>query len=502
MAHEVQSVSGHSHSTHAHGNSKENNFHNSSSSIKGLYLRIVVIATIVALIISGYRMVLAVLHDLRNEIFFGEKYKYIFAKGFENNKAMANLGPILLVLAGMALLVILIDKLVPTNKGTGVGQVLAKLHDQKYKNKPVREIIAKFFSSAAGIFAGVAVGPESPACHMGGLVGEKAADITKADNEETEYLVASGAVAASASAFNLRLGALLFAQEELYQRFTRKTLIASLVAILVADFVNRLVMTPFYFLYNGYSYKHVDSLQMGWKYANKPVFDMSGLGWFKSLGDLGFGDYIIATIGVVLVAIIIAYIAFGLKKFTLFLYFRIKNWNRALKLAGAFVLVIPVVLFLPEAISASYVFLKYTIVDESVFTHVEAWRLIVAAIALILFTAYVQAIDFPGGIIVPFLAIGACLGLAAGILIGDLFEIGIQFRALFMLAGMAAMLGAGGRTPLMAVALVLETTGAYIIFPAILLSGFVADLIEGVLPVSKPLAVVAAEELLGYHLDH
>lgn len=43
-----------------------------------------------------------------------------------------------------------------------------------------------------------------------------------------------------------------------------------------------------------------------------------------------------------------------------------------LKIVGAFVLVIPVVLFLPEAISASYVFLKYTIVDETVFTHVEA----------------------------------------------------------------------------------------------------------------------------------
>lgn len=102
----------------------------------------------------------------------------------------------------------------------------------------------------------------------------------------------------------------------------------------------------------------------------------------------------------------------------------------------------------------------------------------------------------------PFLAIGASLGLAAGIIIGDALNIGNEFRAVFMLAGMAAMLGAGGRTPLMAVALVLETTGAYILFPAILLSGFVSDLIEGLLPVAKPLAVVAAEELLGYNLEH
>ena len=80
------------------------------------------------------------------------------------------------------------------------------------------------------IGSGLALGREGPTVQMGGTVGRLFADATRRWTPEPWSLIAAGAGAGLAVAFNAPLAATLFVVEELIHRFSARIFSATLAA--------------------------------------------------------------------------------------------------------------------------------------------------------------------------------------------------------------------------------------------------------------------------------
>ena len=113
---------------------------------------------------------------------------------------------------------------------------------------------------------------------------------------------------------------------------------------------------------------------------------------------------------------------------------------------------------------------RYDTVNAAIAGQFTLYTLLLILVAKMLATGISIGLGMPGGLIGPQLFTGACIGGVIGIMVNGLFPDSANNSGLYVLLGMAAMMGAVINAPLAALMAVLELTyNPSIIFPSMLI---------------------------------
>ncbi|MBR0597489.1 ClC family H(+)/Cl(-) exchange transporter [Sinanaerobacter chloroacetimidivorans] len=124
--------------------------------------------------------------------------------------------------------------------GSGIPQVRGLLLGY-FKNSWLSTLIAKFLGGAISILAGLSLGREGPSIQLGACVAQGIGDKLANSRTEKKILIASGASAGLAAAFNAPLAGTMFALEEIFKYFSPVILLSTMVSAIVADFISKLI---------------------------------------------------------------------------------------------------------------------------------------------------------------------------------------------------------------------------------------------------------------------
>ncbi len=151
----------------------------------------------------------------------------------------------LLVTVGVAVAVSLAAWLVrrfsPYAAGSGIPQVEAALTGQ-LPPAPPHLIFVKFFGGVLAIGSGLALGREGPSVQMGAVSAHIVGKMSRRGWPDRRTLLAAGAGAGLAVAFNAPIAGAIFVLEELVARFDTRIAIAALGASTTAILVARLFL--------------------------------------------------------------------------------------------------------------------------------------------------------------------------------------------------------------------------------------------------------------------
>ena len=148
--------------------------------------------------------------------------------------------PILFVLlAIIGLLVGVLIKKFPLISGSGIPQLKAEVSGN-IQGDWFKTLVFKFLGGVLSIIGGLSLGREGPSIQLGASVANGVASNLQVSETEKRILLASGASAGLASAFNAPLAGVMFAIEEVFKYFSRNILISTLVAATCADFTSRI----------------------------------------------------------------------------------------------------------------------------------------------------------------------------------------------------------------------------------------------------------------------
>jgi CIC family chloride channel protein len=189
-----------------------------------------VVGLVAGLLASAFRV--ALLWAERSRIAFLQRWP------------MAERIPIALAIGvtGGALAVWLVKRFAPDASGSGIPQlkgfVLGERGIEWRRLLPV-----KFFAGLLGIGGGLALGREGPTIQMGGATGLMVSRWfrVKVGEGERKALIAAGAGAGLAAAFNAPLAGLMFVLEELAGSFTPVVFVSAFIASVTADVVGRVL---------------------------------------------------------------------------------------------------------------------------------------------------------------------------------------------------------------------------------------------------------------------
>lgn len=363
------------------------------------------------------------------------------------------------------------SKYAPEASGSGIPHVkavLLQLRPMRWQ----RILPVKFFGGILAIGAGFSLGREGPTVQMGAAVGKMLSHVLKVPKRSRSQLVAAGAGAGLAAAFNAPLAGFIFAIEELQREMSPLTYGTALIAAVVGDIVTRTFtgQLPSFHI-SGYPTPPL---------AAMPLFAILGL----VCGVMG----VLFNHGL-------------LRSLRLFhCWTRLPAWARP-ALVG--VVVGLLAWWLPSAVGGGHSTAELLLRGKSytlLTGNVTLLRL-VSFLALLLAVKFVltlisYASGVPGGIFAPLLVLGALLGSIVGRVAGIWWPSMAHTPAAFAVIGMAAAFAAIVRAPLTGIVLILEMTGNYQqLFPLVVTS-LIAYLVAEHLQ-NKPIY----EALLEYDLE-
>jgi CIC family chloride channel protein len=139
-----------------------------------------------------------------------------------------------------ALAVWLVRRFAPQASGSGIPHVEAVLRAEQ---PPATLILipVKFIGGALAIGCGLALGREGPTVQMGASIAHTIGTLFRRDADDCRVLLAAGAGAGLAAAFNSPIAGAVFVLEELVRRFETRTAISALGASAGAIAVARLI---------------------------------------------------------------------------------------------------------------------------------------------------------------------------------------------------------------------------------------------------------------------
>ena len=152
--------------------------------------------------------------------------------------------PLAFSASGAILSVILVRRFAPETSGSGIPHLEAVLHRLRSLSWK-RVIPVKFVAGALAIGGGLALGREGPTVQMGGAVGDAISKWLKVPPRERRTLIAAGAGAGLAAAFNAPLSGVIFVLEEIQRDFHPFVFGAAFLAAAIADIVSRLLSGAF-----------------------------------------------------------------------------------------------------------------------------------------------------------------------------------------------------------------------------------------------------------------
>lgn len=209
---------------------KSNNYWeaiNISTKKTPILLKCILIGFLTGLVVSGYRFILVEAGELSFKIY---------------EEVMKHLSwvPLLFLLLGSTGFLVghLVSKYWMIS-GSGIPQVKGIIMGY-FKNNWLSTLIVKFFGGALSILAGLSLGREGPSIQLGACVAEGVGEKLALSRTEQKVLIASGASAGLAAAFNAPLAGAMFAMEEIFKYISPVILLSTLLAAVVADLISKI----------------------------------------------------------------------------------------------------------------------------------------------------------------------------------------------------------------------------------------------------------------------
>lgn len=338
--------------------------------------------------------------------------------------AIGWLVPIGFCMAGAALGLGLVRRYAPEAAGSGIPHLEAVLHRLRELNWR-RVLPVKFFGGAAAIGSGLALGREGPTVQIGGACGALVSDLLHVSNRERLVLMAAGAGAGLAAAFNAPLAGVIFVLEEMQKDFRQAVFGAAFIAAAASDIVTRAVSGQFpVFSAPAYAVPALSVL---------PAFAILGL--FAGALGVAYNRSLI---------------------WTLDLFARIPGRFAVLGAATVGAAAGIVGWFAPGILGGGHHLAQRFLEGHAVLSAIP----ILFVIRFVLSMAS-YGCGAPGGLFAPLLVLGALLGLGYGETLHTFFPQAVPIPAIFAVVGMAAYFTAIVRAPLTGIVLIVEMTGDY-----------------------------------------
>lgn len=340
-------------------------------------------------------------------------------------------GPALVIVASLVTMattvavVFLVRKTAPEAGGSGVQEIEGAMEGLR----PVRwarVLPVKFFGGAAAIGSGLVLGREGPTIHIGASLAAMVAKFGGTAEVERRGLLAAGAAAGLACAFNAPIAAVLFVIEETHRQFpyTFRTYMGVIAAALLATAATEAIggVAPDMAL-------------------PAPEAPLSQLPLFGLLGC------VLGVLGVLLNASILKALGFAAaaKRRAPYIY----PAAVGLVVGSLFILV-------PHAVTGGE-----TVIIQLVGEQPGVLLLLVLAALRFCTMVGSYSTGVPGGIFAPILALAVCVGLAFGMMADAVLPGMGAVPVAFAIAAMGGLFTASVRAPIVGVALTLELTGSY-----------------------------------------
>lgn len=319
----------------------------------------------------------------------------------------------------------------PEDRPSGPAHLLERMnHFQGHV--PFSNMVTQFWGATLSLLSGQSIGREGPAVYLGGTAGSLLAGRLKLPNNSRQTLIGCGVAAAIAAAFNTPLAGVIFAMEVILMEYTIVGFIPIIIAAVTGTFISRLV------------------------FGTEPAFALPSITSFNSLEELPY---------IVFAGIIIGICGTIHMRCATYLSGRQHEWSPLQRMFTAGLLTGIVAIWVPEVMGLGYDTLEQTLAGSIGLNWLMA--IFVAKIAL---TSISIGLGMPAGLIGPSLVMGGCLGgiiSLSGVSIG---YIDADNTSVYVLLGMAGMMGAILNAPLAALIALMELTyNPNIIMPGLLL---------------------------------
>lgn len=331
----------------------------------------------------------------------------------------------------------LVQRFAPEARGHGVPEVMFAVAKNGGRIRP-QVAVVKALASAVTIGSGGSVGREGPIIQIGSALGSTLGRLLRMPDDRLKTLVACGAAGAIAATFNAPIAGIFFALEIILRDFTTRSFGVVVLASISASVVGRGLLGSEAFL----------SLPSFSVHANVEYVLFALLGLVAGLVGVGFTRAL-----------------YAVEDLCDFLW-RGPEWLRPV--AGG--LVLGLVLFaLPQMYGVGY-----PVLDGAVAGKYALGFLVVLLVGKIVATSLTLGIGGSGGVFAPSLFIGAMLGAAFGIVVGNVDPALSGQAGAFAIVGMGAVMAGTTRAPITAGIMLFELTGDYTIILPLLLAIVVA----------------------------
>ena len=321
----------------------------------------------------------------------------------------------------------LVKRLSPNAIGSGIPYVEKILRGPGEPNH-AWVLPVKFFGGFLALSAGLVLGREGPLVQIGAVIGERVGRLFKKVKNVWKPLMAAGAGAGVATAFNAPVGGTLFILEEVMQKVTPVGFVLAAAAALSSAFVQRGIFGI------GMVFR-VGDCTAG-PATNLWIYLLLGI----ALGGLGvFYNWLL--LGLVSPRNPLQKISSPLRAFWIGLVVGLVAW------------------FLPDDAGGGD-----PLTQQVLQGYGSIGLLLTIALARFFLGPLSYSAGTPGGLFAPVVALGALLGAAAGLGLHAAWPELVPSPLAFAVAGMAAFFTASIRAPLTGIVICLEMTGCFELF--------------------------------------
>ncbi|MGB2667930.1 MAG: H(+)/Cl(-) exchange transporter ClcA [Candidatus Acidiferrum sp.] len=350
-------------------------------------------------------------------------------------------GGIIVVVSATALLAALaawmVRRIAPESTGSGIPYVEKALREG-WAGNPLRIIAVKFVGGLMAIGGGLALGREGPTVQIGAVVGYFLGETFRRDNNGRRVLLAAGAGAGLATAFNAPIAGAVFVLEELVGKFDATISIATLGSSAGAIGVARLLL----------------GRDPNFVVPMLAHLDVGNL-WSHLL--LGI---VLGVLGVAYSRAILRMIAVQTRLNRIAVEWRAAAVGAIIGLLGWFA---------PDLIGGGDILTQQALSGNALFSAIAVIFLIRFVLGPLSYSA-----QTPGGLFAPMLTIGSQAGLLMGWLWIRLFHGSPFLPQEFAIVGMAAFFTSVVRAPVTGIILVIELTGSSSLLLPMLAAAFTA----------------------------
>ena len=371
---------------------------------------------LVGVVATAFRFLVEILDDRREALF----------ASLAPIPVLGWLGPMLLVAVALGGAAELVRRFAPEAGGSGIPEIEGALAGQR----PLRwrrVLPVKFLGGGLALGSGAVLGREGPTVQMGGVLAAMLGERFRLTEQDRHVLVAAGAAAGLAAAFNAPLAGILFVIEEMRRQFHYRfaSVEAVLVAAALADLVVRLATGQNPVI-------HIPDFPAP-PLATLWLFPF--IGAFFGLFGVAFNRLLLGTLD-------------GIERLPPLAH-RLAPFAIGAGLGALAV-------WMPDAIGGGY----GTIGDA--LSGRLAGNLLLGLFAIrFAATLLSYGSGAPGGIFAPMMALGTLFGIGFGAGAHQLWPGLLPHPGIFAIAGMAAFFSATVRAPLTGIALALEMTGDF-----------------------------------------